>query len=397
MKLLLKNGHIMTMAGKDLDCGDLLIEDGKISKIEKEIKMEPSIGLQIWDVQGYNVLPGFIESHCHIGITEERKGKTGDDGNEITTPITPYLRALDAISPLDAAFQKALKVGITTVMVGPGSSNPIGGQFLLMHTAGARVIDELVVRAPSAMKLAFGENPKMLYGDKDMMPSTRMAIAAMIREELTKAQEYWREKKEAEKKQEEFKKDFRKECWIPVFEKKIPLKCHAHRTDDIMTAIRIAKEFDLEMTIDHCTEGHLIAEEIKASGFPAIVGPDLVSRSKIEVENMDFKTAGVLHHAGVLVSITTDHPVSLIQSLPMCAGLAAKSGLGMEEALKAITINAAKICRISEMTGSLEVGKDADITIYKGNPLEIFSQCMGTIIKGNICYDYQKEMKQQKE
>lgn len=391
MRLLIKNGTIMTMAGNDLPVGDLLIEDGIIQQIEEHIEPEYADELTIWDVNGCNVLPGFIESHCHIGITEERKGKTGDDGNEITTPITPYLRALDAISPMDAAFSKAVKVGITTVMVGPGSSNPIGGQFLLMKTAGARVIDELVVREPSAMKLAFGENPKMLYGDKDIMPSTRMAIAAMIREELMKGKEYWQAKKEATKKKDKFQIDFRKECWIPVFEKQIPLKCHAHRTDDIMTAIRIAKEFDLNMTIDHCTEGHLIAKEIKAAGFPAIVGPDLASRSKIEVENMDFKTAGILQKEGILISITTDHPVSLIQSLPLCAGLAAKSGLGMEEGLKAITINPAIICGIDQQVGSLEVGKEADITIYDGNPLEIFSQCMGTIIHGKICFDARKE------
>lgn len=391
MRLLIQNGTIMTMAGKDLPLSDLLIEDGIIKQIDEHIELEPADDLTIWDVEGCNVLPGFIESHCHIGITEERKGKTGDDCNEITTPITPYLRALDAVAPMDSAFQKAVKVGITTVMVGPGSSNPIGGQFLLMKTAGARVIDELVVREPAAMKLAFGENPKMLYGDKDIMPSTRMAIAAMIREELTEGKEYWEAKKEAAKKKEKFQAEFRKECWIPVFEKKIPLKCHAHRTDDIMTAIRIAKEFDLNMTIDHCTEGHLIAKEIKAAGFPAIVGPDLTSRSKIEVENMDFKTAGILQKEGILVSITTDHPVSLIQSLPLCAGLAAKSGLGVEGGLKAITINAAKICGIDAQVGTLEVGKEADITIYDGNPLEVFSHCKGTIIHGNICFDARKE------
>lgn len=388
MRLLIKNGVIKTMAGMDLSSGDLLIEDGKIKRIDKYIEVENSEDTKVWDVKGCNVLPGFIESHCHAGITEERKGVSGDDGNENTDPITPYLRALDAISPMDAAFTKALQAGITTVMVGPGSSNPIGGQFLLMKTAGSRVIDDLVVKQPAAMKLAFGENPKSMYGDKDKMPSTRMGIAALIREELSKGQEYWQEKKEAEKNKEPFKKDFKKECWIPVFEKEIPLKCHVHRTDDIMTAIRIAKEFDVNLTLDHCSEGHLIAKEIKAAGYPAIVGPELASRSKIEVENMNFKTAGILNKAGVLCSITTDHPVTLLQSLPLCVGLAVKHGLDMEEGLKAITINAAQICGISHLVGSLEVGKDADITIYRGNPLELFSQCMGTIIRGDVYYNY---------
>lgn len=391
MRLLIKNGNIQTMAGMTLSPGDLLIEDGKIKRIEKNIEVEDSDDMTVWDVKGCNVLPGFIECHCHAGITEERKGSSGEDANESTDPITPYLRALDAIAPMDAAFTKAVQAGITTVMVGPGSSNPIGGQFLLMKTAGSRVIDDLVVKQPSAMKLAFGENPKCMFGDKDKMPSTRMGIAALIREELTKGQQYWKEKKAAAKKKEPWKQEFRKECWIPVFEKEIPLKCHVHRTDDIMTAIRIAKEFDVNLTLDHCSEGHLIAEEIKAAGFPAIVGPDLASRSKIEVENMDFKTAGVLSKAGVLLSITTDHPVTLIQSLPLCAGLAVKHGLDMEEGLKAITINAAKICGISHLVGSLEVGKDADITIYQGSPLEVFSQCMGTIIKGKVYYNYLDE------
>lgn len=290
------------------------------------------------------------------------------------------------MNPMDSAFHKAIQAGITSVMVGPGSSNVVGGQFVFMKTGGSRQIDDLVVKQPAAMKAAFGENPKKQYGGQGVMPCSRMAIAAMLREELFKARNYWNAYKKAKKEKKIFDEDFHLSCWIPVLEREIPLKCHAHRADDIFTAIRIAKEFDIEITIDHCTEGHLIAEELSKAGFPAIVGPDFTSRSKIEVENMAFKTAGILTRNGVLTSITTDHPVSVIQSLPLCAGMAVKNGMDAEDALKAITINAAKICRVADRVGSLEVGKDGDIAIFKGNPLELSTLCLATIINGNIVY-----------
>jgi len=389
MSILIKNGHLHTMTEQNVIDADLLIENGKIKKIAKNIEAEDA-ETKVWDAAGNNVYPGFIEPHCHIGISEERKGTMGDDCNESTTPITPYLRAIDGINPMDAAFTKAVRAGITTVNVGQGSNNPIGGQWLIMKTAGSRSIDDLLVKEPSAMKLAFGENPKVSYGDKDEMPATRMAIAAMIREELYKAKQYCEDRKDSSKKKE-FKPDFRKECWVPVFEKKIPLKCHVHRADDIMTAIRIGKEFGLKVTLDHCSEGHLIVEEVKKSGYPVIVGPTMTSRSKQEVENLDFKTAGILNQAGILVAITTDHPVTLIETLPLCAGMVAKSGLGVLEAIRAITINPAKVLGISDRVGTLEEGKDADITIYEGNPLEIFSNCLCTIIRGKVCYDSREQ------
>jgi imidazolonepropionase-like amidohydrolase len=290
---------------------------------------------------------------------------------------------------MDSAFHNAIKAGITSVMVGPGSSNVVGGQFVFMKTQG-RCIDNMIVKNPAAMKIAFGENPKRNYGDSKMMPSTRMSVAAMLREELYDAKEYCDSRKQAD---DGFKKDFKLECWVPVFSGEIPLKAHVHRADDIFTAIRIAKEYGLRMTLDHCTEGHLIADEIKESGFPAILGPSLASRNKIEIKYMDFKTAGVLHKAGVKVAIMTDHPVSLIQSLPMCAGIAAKEGLGLEEALKAITINAAEICNVSKSVGSLEEGKDADISLFDGNPLEIFTHCIYTIINGDVIYKAEENEK----
>ena len=237
------------------------------------------------------------------------------------------------------------------------------------------------------MKVAFGENPKVNYSGQGKSPSTRMAIAALLREELFRARQYADRRRKAEEAGEYFEKDFRLECWLPVLRGEIPLKAHVHRVDDIYTAIRIAREFRLRMTLDHCSEGHLIAEELAAEGFPAIVGPDLTSRNKIEVQNMAFKTAGVLQKAGVELAITTDHPVSLISSLPLCAGMAVKAGLDEEYALKAITIHAARICGVENRVGSLEPGKDADIAVFSGNPMEIAAKTLMTIIDGKIVYD----------
>ena len=400
MGMYLVNGRVLTMApveggnkktGKKQEYrnGFIGIEDGKIvqmGEMEELGKVPLKDGqTDVIDAGGRLIMPGIIEAHCHMGITEEKKGMEGDDCNENVQPITPYLRAIDAINSMDAAFDDAVRAGITSAMIGPGSSNVVGGQFAFVKTKGRR-IDDLVVLAPAAMKIAFGENPKVNFSGQGKMPVTRMAIAGMLREELFKAKQYIEKRKKAEKEGEGFEKDFRYECWIPVFEGKIPLKAHVHRVDDIFTAIRIGKEFGLKMTLDHCSEGHLIAEELAKEGFPAIVGPDLSSRNKIEVQNVAFKTAGILSAAGVKVAVTTDHPVSLIQSLPICAGLCVKSGMDEDEALRAITIHAAQICNVADRVGSLEVGKDADIVIFDGNPLEVSSEVFYTLIDGEIAY-----------
>lgn len=400
--MIIINGNIHTMAGETIEQGYIKIEGKNItevgsmrelgdvhSKMQKENlgkKTGNTRAADILDVNGAWVMPGIIEAHCHVGITEEKNGTSGDDGNEITNPITPALRGLDAINPMDPEFHAAIKAGITSVMAGPGSANVVGGQFVFMKTQG-RCMDDMIVKAPAAMKVAFGENPKRNYGDMGKMPASRMAIASLLREELFRAKQYKEQKDNGSLGEE----DFNMEPWLPVLNREIPLKAHVHRTDDILTAIRIAKEFGLDMTLDHCTEGHLIAEEIAESGFPAIVGPDLTARSKIEVQNMDFKTSGILSKAGVTVAITTDHPVSILQYLPVCAGLAVKKGLPMEEGLKAITINAAKICRVDHRVGSLEPGKDADIAIFTGNPMETFTQTLYTIIDGSVVYDYERD------
>ena len=391
-KMLILNGKILTMEEADgrivifengyvRTDGKLIAEVGEMSQLRPTTKKE-----EVLDVRGAWVMPGIIESHCHIGISEEKIGMIGDDCNEGTNPVTPMLRAIDAVNPMDAAFHDAIKAGITSVMVGPGSANVVGGQFLFMKTHG-RCMDEMVVKNPAAMKIAFGENPKTCYGDKDEYPATRMGVAALLRKTLFEAAQY-----KAEKENGSLDKiDFEMEQWLPVLKKEIPLKAHAHRADDIQTAIRIAKEFDLRMTIDHGTESHLIANQVKKSGFPVIVGPDLTSRSKPEVQNMNFKTNRILHEHGILFSIMTDHPVSMIQYLPLCAGLAVKQGLPIEDGWKAITINAARICGVDDVVGSLKKGKHADIAVFTGNPMEVFTETLYTIIDGEVVYNYRED------
>ena len=394
--LFIMNAQIYPMADdlpEKIEKGAIAVQGTKILRIGNDFTYEdicreyPRDEKQrrediLLDAHGNWVMPGLIEAHCHMGITEEKKGMEGDDCNETVHPITPELRAIDAINTMDAAFDDAVRAGITSAMIGPGSSNVVGGQFAFLKTKGRR-IDDLIVKAPAAMKVAFGENPKVNYSGQNQSPVTRMAIASMLREELFRAEEYRRKKERGGK---DFEQSFHYEAWLPVLNREIPLKAHVHRADDIFTAIRIAKEFDIDMTLDHCSEGHLIAEQIRESGFPAIVGPDFASRSKIEVQNAAFKTAGILQKSGITVAITTDHPVSIIASLPLCAGMAVKAGLPMMEGLRAITINAARICGVSDRVGSLEVGKDADIVLFGGNPLEMFTHTLFTIINGKIVY-----------
>lgn len=376
--MLICNGRVFTMSEDDKEYengfvrigGEVITEVGNMSDL-KEKKDE-----EILDVGGAIVMPGIIDAHSHIGISEEKKGAIGDDCNEVTNPITPSLRAIDAINPMDAAFHEAIAAGITGVMAGPGSANVIGGQFAFLKTYG-RCIDEMLVKAPTAMKAALGENPKVNYGDKDCYPSTRMANAALLRKTLRQAAHY--------KPENGYDADM--EVMQFVIRKEIPLKVHVHRADDILTAIRIAKEFAIEITLDHCTEGHLITEYVKAAGYPAIVGPDLTSKNKIEVQNMSFKTCGILHKAGVLTAITTDHPVTLLQYLPICAGLAVRAGLPLKEGYRCITINPAKICGVADRVGSLEKGKDADIAIFDDNPMQTLTNTLYTIINGKIVYN----------
>lgn len=382
--IVIKNGTINTITN-GIIIGDIIIENGKIKEIGNDL-VTP-LDAKIIDAQGRYVFPGFIDAHTHLGLWEDGMGYEGADGNEETDPITPQLNPIDGINPMDNTFEEAYKGGITSVCTTPGSANVMGGQCIAIKTFGKR-IDNMVIKNPVASKIAFGENPKSCYGRDEKMPQTRMAIASLLRENLKKAEEYM-EELDLYMEHEDHDKpeyDIRMESLIPVLKGQIPFKVHAHRADDIFTAIRIAKEFNVKLTLDHCTEGHLIADELLEEGYPVIVGPSLSERSKIELRNLTFDTAGILSNTGVNVSLTTDHPVIPIQYLPMCAGIAVKHGMKREDSIKAITINPAKTLGIDDKVGSIEVGKDADIVIWDGDPLEIQSNVLYTIINGKIVY-----------
>lgn len=387
--LLIKNGFIVTMAVADYSKGYILSDKGKIIKIgdnvsEIEDILDSRKDIEIIDAGGKYVLPGFIDAHCHIGLWEDAVGFEGDDGNESTDPVTPHLRAIDGIYHSDRAFTEARENGVTTVVTGPGSANVIGGQFAAIKTYGRR-IEEMILKEPVAMKVAFGENPKTVYNEKRQTPMTRMATAAILRESLMKAREYKQMLEDYENDKEENDKpeyDIKLEALVKVLNGEIPLKAHAHRADDILTAIRIAKEFGVRFTIEHCTEGHLIKDILAEEGVSAIVGPMLTDRSKVELRNQCLKNPGELSKEGIKVAIMTDHPCVPVQYLSLCAALAVREGMDEKEALKAITINAAALTGIDERVGSLEVGKDADIIIFDGHPFELRSKVVTTIING---------------
>lgn len=332
--------------------------------------------------QGH-ICPGFIDAHCHLGLFGDGLGFEGDDGNEATDPCTPQLRAMDGVNPLDRCFQEAREAGVTTVLTGPGSANPISGQFAALKTYG-RWVDEMVVKAPVAMKLALGENPKSVYNERHETPVTRMATAAIIRENLTKAREYMERLDRAAADEEEDKPDYdaKLEALLPVVRGELPVHIHAHRADDIATGVRIAKEFSLPCVIVHGTEAHLIPELLEQEGIPVITGPCLGDRSKPELANMTIETPNLLSQSGVKVAICTDHPETPVQYLPLCAAMAVKGGMDLEQALAAITIRPAEIAGIAKRVGSLTPGKDADVVITSGHPLNLQSQVRAVFIGG---------------
>lgn len=374
--------------------GDVIGREDNYENLNKELRengqeeFDPATEeLEIIDAEGYFIYPGFIDAHTHLGLWEDGMGIEGADGNEETDPITPHLSVIDGINPMDKTFKEAYEGGITAVCTTPGSANVMGGQAAAIKTYGKR-IDKMIIKSPIALKIALGENPKSCYGSSDETPQTRMAIAALLRENLKKAEDYLNDLKSAEQEEDVDKPeyDIKLEALIPVIKKEIPLKAHAHRADDMFTAIRIAKEFDLKITLDHCTEGHLIVDELLEEDCPLIVGPSLSERAKVELRNLTFETAGILSNAGKEICLMTDHPVIPVQYLPICAGLAVKYGMKQEKALEAITINPAKVLGIDDRVGSIEVGKDADIVIWDKNPLEIQSNVLYTIIDGKIVY-----------
>ena len=370
--MLFKNATIYTME-QDPFVGDFKIDKGVFTQIGKDLT--PDVDEDVQDLNGLYVFPGLVESHCHLGMEETAIRFEGDDVNEITDPITPNMRGIDGCNPMDETVELALKGGVTTVAAGPGSANVIGGTFFAYKTVG-NCIDEMTIENPIAMKAAFGENPKRCYKDKKI--DTRMQISALLRETLAKTKEYM-EKKEAGK---EVAYDQKLEAMIPVVKREIPLKCHAHRADDILTVIRIAKEYDIKVTLDHVTDARCIIPQIKESGFSCICGPALTHKSKFELANMSFETPNELYKAGILFSIITDSPVVPQQYLSLSAALAAKAGLPEYEAIKAITINPAKILGLDNRLGSIKEGKDADFVICTKNILDTTNEIKAVYVDG---------------
>lgn len=390
--LIIKNGNIHNAIQEKPYVADILVVDGKIKEIAEE---GFSVAWEKWadraevlDASGLEIYPGFIDAHCHIGLDGYGIGFEGEDFNEMGDPITPDLSAIDGINPQDITFEQARSGGVTCVCTGPGSSNVIGGTFCAIKTYGKRV-DDMIVKEKVAMKIAFGENPKNCYKTKGVY--SRMSIAAKLREYLTKARAYEEKKRQAGwPEHTDWSKlpayDPKLEALIPVIRGKMPLKAHAHRADDIFTAIRIAREFGVGLVIDHTTEGHLIARDLAREGFPVSVGPSFGHATKYELRNRRFETPAVLAEAGCSVSIITDSPVIEQRFLSYCVGKAIAAGLDRFKGLQAVTINAARHIGIQDRVGSIEVGKDGDFVVIKGNPFALDTVILYTIIDGEIVY-----------
>ena len=377
--LAITGAAVKTITNGTLQGATILIEGSKI----KEIMTLGTIprGAELIDASGKIITPGLIDVHTHLGLMEEGSPQEDASINEMTDPVTPHLRVVDAINPADPAFEEALKGGITCVQVIPGSANVVGGQGVVLKTKG-KVVDEMIIKNPSGMKVAFGENPKRVYWEQKKLPSTRMGTAACLRQALRDAQNYLEKKNKSKRKNEILEVNLKMEALEDVLTGKLPLRAHAHRADDIITAIRIAEEFNLECTIEHCTEGDKIVEYLVQKKIKAAVGPTLSSRSKVELKNMGWHTVVVMNRAGVKTSITTDHPVIPVQYLTITAAMAIRAGLDEDEALKAITITAAEHLGIEERLGSLEPGKDADLVLWSGDPFHYKSRVEQVFIEG---------------
>lgn len=378
--LLIKNGKIFTMNKKDeiLENTDILVENGKIIKIGKHIEEN----CEILDASGKNVFPGFVEAHCHLGMAESGVGNFFRDHNENLKPITPECRVIDGMYPQDIAVKEAIEKGVTTATICPGSANIIGGMCSTIKLYGNR-IDDMIIKEDTAMKCAFGENPKNWHGQKGRPPFTKMGIASMFRQELYNTLEYRRKKNEGK-----IGINIGYEAMLKVINREVPVKVHVHRADDIFTAIRIAKEFNLKMTLDHVTGGSEIVDQIAKEGYPAIVGPSFGHRTKVEVKEKSFKTVKTFHDAGIKIAITTDSPVTPLEYLPLCCGLSVAAGMDAYEALKCITINPAEITGVDNRVGSIELGKDADFVIAKYDPMTYIDFGVEkTIIDGKIVFE----------
>ena len=381
--MLIINGTVHTMDGPVIKNGYVAVKGSKIARVGPMEDCPKSWVGEVFDAQGGHICPGFIDAHCHLGMFGDALGFESDDGNEETDPCTPHLRAIDGVNPLDRCFSEARAAGVTTVLTGPGSANPVSGQFAVLKTDG-RWVDAMVVRAPAAMKLALGENPKQVYHDRDETPVTRMATAAIIRENLRKAVEYGEKMDRAARDEDTDPPDYdaKLEALLPVVRGELPVHIHAHRADDIATGVRIAREFGLRCVIVHGTEGYLIPNLLAREKIPVITGPALGDRSKPELANMTLENPALLRRAGVEVAICTDHPEVPVQYLPLCAALAVKGGLDPEEALAAITVTAAGIAGLGDVLGTLAPGREADVVVTSGHPLELLGEVRAVLIGG---------------
>ncbi|MGI6566365.1 MAG: amidohydrolase [Limnochordia bacterium] len=380
--LAIKNAKIITVTQGIIEQGTVLVDEGKIKAVGQQVAVPADA--EVIDGTGKVLSPGLIDAHSHAGLDEEGYGSEGWDYNEAVDPATPWLRAIDGINPTEMGLRDAAANGVTTVCVVPGSANVLGGEGVIIHTYG-NVVDEMVVSRDAGLKVAFGENPKRVYQQQKKMPTTRMGTAAILREHLVKAANYMAKLERGEKDPEKTpERDLRMENLVRVLRREIPLRAHAHRADDMMTALRIAEEFNVRIVIEHATEGHKIAEQLARRQVPAVVGPSLSSRSKVELQELDFRTAAVLNAEGVKVALTLDHPVIPLKYLPVVAALAVRYGLPEQEAWKAITINPAEILGIDDRVGSIEVGKAADLVLWSGDPLDVRSRAERVLIDGRI-------------
>lgn len=383
--LAIVGGRVVPVVGDVIEGGTVVITAGTITAVGLDVAVPD--GFLTIDATGQWVLPGFVESHGHVGVAEEGNGWAGQDTNELTDPVGARFRALDAINPADEGFRDALAGGVTAVVVKPGSGNPIGGQTVAVKVWG-RIVDEMVFAEPCSVKSALGENPKRVYGEKKQTPSTRLGVASTIRDALRKAEDYRDRRTIAADEGKPFERDSNLEVLVRVLDRELPWCQHTHRADDIATAIRIADEFGYRLVINHGTEGHLLADVLAEREIPVIIGPLFTSRTKVEVNQRDLRNPGLLAAAGVKIAITTDHPVVPINFLVYQAILSVKEGLDRDVALRSITINPAEILGLDARVGSLEVGKDGDVVLWDGDPLEIMSRARTVVVEGRQVYTF---------
>jgi imidazolonepropionase-like amidohydrolase len=369
--LLLKNATVYPITSKPIKSGDVLIENGKIAKVGFNLTTEADI--KMIDCGGLYLFPGFIDVHTHLGLYDEGTGWAGDDANETAEALTPHIRAIDGIYPLDQAFSDAIKSGITTVHIMPGSANIIGGTTSVIKTTGKN-IKKMIVQEISGLKIALGENPKRIHSNGKSDSITRMGIMGMLRETFYQALNADNPEK------------LRITPLIMALKREIPVRIHAHRADDIITALRFAEEFNLDLRIEHCTEGHLIADELSGQHLKVSVGPTLTRRSKVELKNKTWSTYQELTKHGIEVSITTDHPYTPIQYLNICASLALREGLSEQKALEGITILPARNLKIDHQLGSIETGKDADLVLWSHHPFHYLAKPKWTMVGGEMVY-----------